>query len=457
MNNFFSIPEYSSALTVNNGRIGFIRLIRVNGIITVETELQAEATLPQFVETHRLYNEIVSLNPNERQVLTKIIEQAEVSDDSYEGLLSAYLPKGMEPESVSLSSMGLSNGQLLINIARNEAIEALTREITQAGLIPGRVGGGVCEIGIALQPMLGKGFTGSVILVTQKSTRVLMYYQGALTDIEELQAGKAHFDESQSFFMNEILRFMVYYWETKQLKEPVKRLVLLPLNSAMTAAFEAQGFTVETLPLKTENIEAYALAYNTFILKHAAIDHSMGIQKHRKNVRLSNRIWQYGLRRVLPVACGALLVLAILFSGLYLFNNRLAKKESSKKARIDHIVNVQEENKKLRKEISEAKSLLSSGVVISGVMQDVGSSMPDGVWLTDMRFSLEQNKRLVLDGVGKDDAGVQTLFVSLEKQGKFKNVRLLFTEKIDRKEISRKSSRNLGDMLIRFSIEMSVL
>ena len=451
---FFNLGRQASAISFDGFTVRYIKLVQQAGKIVIDRFIEeASPNLSTFVSQHNLYNEIVSMSAPEEESFFKFLEKEDGINESSETLLSEHLPKGVDAETVSMERFSIDKSKgLLLHFVHNEATDKLKQE----SLIPNRIGGGVCEMGIALQNFIEKDYTGTVLIMEPKLCHAIIFSQGAFSDCETLHAGQIHFQENPIYFLNEVSRFLIYYWETKQIKSGFKDICLLESNPNLEAFFKTQGYSISSLstPLTNSNSQVYALAYNSLTLGMAAINHNSVMEPRLKNGLLFQNAESILLRIVLPIVGLSLVLLLFIMLSLYGVKHISEKRLRLRGGEIEQTLALREENKSLLETIHEARTLIQGRNFESGIFQILSRAMPTDVWLTSMQYDRETGQKIVLGGASGKETAIETLYTNLEKDGHFKNVRLLFTERMDKAEIARKSSRSLGQSIVRFSIEM---
>ncbi|MBL8027946.1 MAG: hypothetical protein JNL74_16110, partial [Fibrobacteres bacterium] len=154
---FFSVPETAAAIDIRDGRIHYLVIDRSGRII--KERVADSSDVPAFVAKYGLLNIVVSTSPNETEVLSKYVDSALCAGKSHDDLINEHLPKVIEPDSVTLETVELGSVTLL-NFMHNKSEETLYKLLTDSGLLVDRIGGGTCEMGIALQKHFA-GFTGA--------------------------------------------------------------------------------------------------------------------------------------------------------------------------------------------------------------------------------------------------------------------------------------------------------
>ena len=455
---FFKLTRQASAISFDGATVRYIKLVQQAGKIVIARFIEdASPNLSTFVSQHNLYNEIVSMSAPEEESFFKFLEKDDGVNESSETLLSEHLPKGVDAETVSMECLPLDKSKgLLLHFDHNEATDKLKQVSHNSKLIPDRIGGGICEMGIALQNFIEKDYTGTVLLMEPKLCHAIIFSQGAFSDCETLHAGQIHFQENPIYFLNEVSRFLIYYWETKQIKSGFNDIHLLESNPSLEEFFKTQGYSISSLntPLTNSNSQVYALAYNSLTLGMAAINHNSVMEPRLKNGLLFQKAEAILLRLVFPIVGLSLVLFLFIMLSLYGVKHLGEKRLKLKGGEIEQTLALREENKSLLETIHEARTLVQGRNLESGIFQILSRAMPTDVWLTSMQYDRETGQKIVLGGVSGKETAIQTLYTNLEKDGHFKNVRLLFTERMDKAEIARKSSRSLGQSIVRFSIEM---
>lgn len=472
----FSLPVRSSAISFDGQTVRFVRLIRTKGVISVDKLIEDVAPdIASFVAKHHLSHEIVSVSAKEEEAFYKFLEKEDGITESPEVLLSEHLPKGLDAEAVSMERHDIPHsGGVLLHFLHNDVTDRITHELASAHLVLNRIGGGVTELGLALQPFVDKAFTGTVLVVEPKICHVLIFTAGAFSDCQTLHAGQLHLEENPVFFFNEVARFLVFYWETKRLKPALQELRLLSPNPALESLFASHGFSVscmnvfsdasaETPPpsllvgkgvggMGQSFFPLFALAFNTLTQRLGAINHHPVMDTRLRHALLIQKAQALLLRFVLPITGMLLLSLLLLLLGFTGLRHGIEKRLNIKGGAVEKTLMLREENREFQETIHEARTLVQGHNFESQVFQWISRAMPKEVWLTSLQYDHES--KLVINGVSGHESAIQTLYTNLEKEKRFSNVRLLFTERLDKQEIARKSSRVFGQSLVRFSIEM---
>lgn len=455
----FLVPAFSSGLAWEKDRYGFLTFKKGRSLSVVRSEWsEVNEPLQAFVTRLGVRNTLVTVTPPETALINRIAQSEEVPDPAYDTLMEAFCPKGVDHDQVSLDS--LPNGReggLLVSIARETEVAKLVAETEESGLSAARVGCGIYELGMALQEVAGKDFTGAFILVRDSWSGVLLYENGVLSEAERSAAGAIHFRENPRWFLNEILRFMVYFWETKLLKEPVRRVHLSGAEAGMAEAFQKSGFAVEERPASSEilaNPMAYALALNSLKGSRKAVNHKQFLGKRAVRIRRLAFGTAILNRFAHPILGAAILLLLVTSALLSFFNNRFEKKHGARRIRVETIKKMDLENRAMGRLLQETVRLKSGNLQPSEILARLSMALPEGLWLSSLR--LKDGGGMTVEGVAPGESGVAAFQDALVRETLFHDVRLKYSERIGRPEIRRTSRKDLGESLVRFSFELSM-
>lgn len=436
--NLFSIAEYSSALHHDEYGYHFVRLKKTHASVEIAEEYHSAAatTLKEFVEEHALWNTLAVLTPLETDTLSRVIDKNEIENDSPDELLHTYLPKGVDADSVSLQVSELNGGAKVLSFLHHNAELRIRQQASESVIIPHRIGGGLIEAGIALSSHLKNGFSGAVVVPYKSSTIILLYSDGRIVDTDSLRAGIDHLDENRQYYSNELSKVLVYYWETKLLRDPIREVAVVGNNVTITEFLREKGYTVIPTDshITAQNLIAYSLAFNTLSHKHNTIDHTSTLIAERKQRIVLSLYTEWLLKRILPVAAVLLLLLFVSSKLLHMYTDKVEAGNVESSKLMEEYSAIEQDNLRIEHEMENAAALIQKGTSASELMQKISLALPSDVWLTSLRYNTAVEGPAMIEGVGRSNSAVERLFSKLEKSDYFSNVRLQFTQAVDKKQ-----------------------
>ncbi|OGS33660.1 MAG: hypothetical protein A2293_10280 [Elusimicrobia bacterium RIFOXYB2_FULL_49_7] len=449
---FFKIPKTASALHVEGDAISFIKLSHSESVETIAEIHERGLDLAAFVKKHGLYHEAVTLVPEETELFNRIVDKEEIGDGAYDNLMASFLPRGMDAEAATLDNLSLPSGRHFLSFIRHSAEERLHSEAKMNGLYVERIGSGISEIGFALSKSL-PDYTGAVLVVKRLKSLIIILEKGVLAEHEVIHVGAAHFLESLEYYHSEISKFLSLYWETKLFKERLKSVVVIAEEPAIATSFQEAGYEVKQLEGFTpENALIKSMAMNSLLYSDLVIDHLPQIEPELKQVRVADFVSERLLRFVLPAAAALLILALTVFAVFQGLSHRFEKKMVAKHKLINHLSALIHENDKLAKDLAAAEGLNANQVSVSSVMEGVAKGLPEQVWLREFRLIQEDKAKLFIEGVSQNEGGVPKTLSGFDNIKSLREVRLSYTQKLDKKELDRfGGGRFVG--LTRFGLE----
>lgn len=457
LNGLFILPSKASGLYLKQGKISFLRLKRARSLaVDLEIHEPFDGDLAAFVKKHGLENEAITIAPSETEAFNKIVSSEEITDESYEGMMTQFLPKGADPDAAALDFIDLPGKRKLLSFIKTSAQARLTENLEKAGLFTDRIACGAPEIGLCLQGLVEKDFTGAVLIVEEQCTWAAVFEAGEFFEAERLTSGTAHFQSDKNYYFNEVQKYISYYRETKLFRESLKKLCVITEDPGVEGLFREKGYEISPSPtgITAQNAFVLSLARNTLLKKHEMVDHLPMVHSRLKRIKAAEQGTGVLTRFVFPVL-GLLIIAAVLvFGAAYGLDKLLLTRISSKQSSITHLSTLIKKTNEMEDILAQSRVLAGASIPKAKILQAISTSIPDNIFLNKMDLSKESS--LSIEGLGQNENDVPLFIASLEKIGMFNSIRLKFTERIEKKDLSRLTSFRTSNPNVRFGLDMKL-
>lgn len=438
LNGLFILPSKASGLYLRQGSISFLRLKRIRTLdIDLEIHESFDGDLTAFVKKHGLENEAITIAPSETETFNKIVSNEEITDESYEGMMAQFLPKGADSDAAALDFIDISGKRRLLSFIKTSAQTRLTETVEKAGLFTDRIACGAPEIGLCLQGLVEKEFTGAVLVVEEQCTWAAVFEAGEFFEAERLTSGTAHFQSDKNYYFNEVQKYISYYRETKLFREGLKKLIIISEEAALAGFFSEKGYEISPSPtgVTPQNAFVLSLARNTLLKRSEMVDHRHMVHSRLKRIKAAEKAMELIARFALPVLALIILALGLVFGTAYGLNRLLMDRTSAKQGAINHLSTLIKKTDEMESVLAQSRAMAGSFIPRADIMEAVAKSTPDNVVLSTMELTRES--ALSLEGLAKEGNDAATFISLLEKSGLFDNIRLKYTERVEKKALSR--------------------
>ncbi len=344
----------------------------------------------------------------------------------------------------------LKSGRVLISFARLTALENKIKLLKSCSIIPAVIDAASLALYHAfdVHPWIGKKKNLAIIDIGTYSTDLLIVKEGEpfiSTEIvfggKDLVAGK----ETHRIFADELLgnlsKNINFYSEKENLK--IEGLIIVgdysDIPDLQQKSQTTLGIEVEIGdPFKLRNIELPPQDNNKNNQQYTqALGLALKGLNPKKEINLmpteakeEHRLWHldkkaktFFQKNIIPSGI-VLVALLFLFSFVLIKNHEISRAVSELKVKVSELAYVNAEERELNAKISKLRQLSSIPFVWSKMFYNVGSAVPEGVFLeaisTESRLvatsaGSEKKSRVVIEGEARNEEDVVKFLKNLEK------------------------------------------
>ncbi|MEX2345040.1 MAG: PilN domain-containing protein [Balneolaceae bacterium] len=354
----------------------------------------------------------------------------------------------------------------LLLVARKEPIEARINLLKSVGLEPSIITTGDLETGYAFifDPEFTDG-ESCLIKAFEDYSSLHFYDEGMLNNIVELTNKTTSvseiFEEAAVYLATEnqdipkqrkLYAVISDYCDTEGWNRQLSGNAEKSIRMAKPLAHLKPG---KDLPGSDLSVAAGMAAKQLY----PALDTVNFLEdQHQENIR--EKIQKKDSLTTGLISGGVIIALFVLITGVQLFlSSKLDQTQQQLELVDDHITAVAEAREKvadLQQKVNHARELVGERTAMAGLMEIIGRSVPQKVWLNEMNIhESERSGEAVLYGFAYNDAMVASLMERLEKEQAVRNVRLIFSETTEPRQVDNLSEVNPAS-LVQFEVRMSV-
>jgi len=346
---------------------------------------------------------------------------------------------------------------VLVAIAREDAVEEYVEKIRALGLFPLFIDAGSTSLFLPFMEMYDKNVSTAIVNVKENNTDIVIVQDGFPYFVSELDIGKAQFSHSKSTFHRRLSSVFSFYDSGDNVKEPLRKAIItgnetgeirkylekkldLPVEIGdleNNRLFELQG--------KFKNISSYAHIIGLGLKKvyPALIEIDLIPDEEKEDIKYS--ALKNNIRKVsFAFGCLFSFLLCMLLCINLFYSVKLSAYETRVKgleANLDQVYKLRLDNKVLKDKVSKIEPLIKNEIVWDRVLFELAKLTPQEVWFGSIRSNNVLKKsedggvlteeNLFLEGEAIEQSNIDRLLSRLEDSQIFGLVQI---EKIQKNE-----------------------